>query len=154
MRQLTTLLLLSLFILGCTEDHQQEKLFNEIENLKSINDSLTNLLNEKQNQEVLIEEHHSPNHWYNEQYDGKQFIRNGIKDPEEYIKQQLRARPELIPIKAVLGGTMSFGRIQLLSHEWLITDFDDGHILGKAIFKYRLNDKQQLEFELLSSSSP
>ena len=46
---------------------------------------------------------------------------------------------------------MTFGNIQLLSKEWLIADFDDGHVQGRAIYKYKLNKKGQLEFELLNS---
>jgi len=57
----------------------------------------------------------------------------------------------LIPLQAVLGGTMTFGNIQFLSKEWLIADFDDGHVQGRAIYKYKLNKKGQLEFELLNS---
>jgi hypothetical protein len=49
---------------------------------------------------------------------------------------------------------MHFGKIQLLSSEWLIAEFDDGHIWGRGIYKFNLNDQGELEFELLYSLGP
>lgn len=151
MRKLTTLLLLSLFISGCTENNQQKHLLEEVDNLKILNDSLNKVLNEEN---IFDGDIPTSNYWYNAKYDGEQLISNGIENPEEFIEEQLRSNPEIIPLKAVLGGTMRFGNIQLLSSKWIIANYDDGHIQGKAIFKYSLNNKGQLEFELLSSISP
>ncbi|BAO54388.1 hypothetical protein NMS_0379 [Nonlabens marinus S1-08] len=36
----------------------------------------------------------------------------------------------------------------------MIADFDDGHVLGKAIYQYRLTENSELQFELLSFNVP
>jgi len=95
-----------------------------------------------------------PNYWYNEEYDGRKLIKSGITNPSEFIERNLRERPELIPLKPVLGGTMHFTNMQLLSREWIIADYEDGHIQGRAIYKFELNNKGELEFELLNSTDP
>jgi len=88
------------------------------------------------------------------EYHGEELIRNDIPNPEEYVKITLRKKIELISIKAVLGETVRFGNIKLLGSKWLIADFNDGHIEGKAIYNYKLNQKGQLEFELFTSIGP
>jgi hypothetical protein len=141
-----TLTILALFCMfGCTEVNQTESLIAKVDSLKSKNDSLTLLLTEK------VPE---TNNWYEDQYDGHALISKGIQNPSEYIETQFREQTGLIPIEAILGGTMAFGRIQLLRSEWIIADFSDGHIQGSAIYRYRLNKKGQLEFKLISSIGP
>ncbi|WP_134149266.1 hypothetical protein [Flavobacterium sp. 270] len=89
--------------------------------------------------------------WYDSEYDNVDFKKKGIKDPEKFITDGLRSKPELIPIKGVLGGTISFGQIQLLGNKYLIAYYDDGHIEGKSIYQYKLNDSGKLEFKIVGS---
>lgn len=135
----------SLWIFGCKEINQTEDFRTQLDSLKIKNDSLT---------KILTEENPESNYWYDEKYDGEKLIESGITNPSEFIENSLREKTELIPLKAVLGGTMNFGKIQLLSNEWLIAGFDDGHVQGKAIYKYKFNDKGELEFVLLDSIGP
>ena len=145
MKKLTLLILISLFVLSCTEFNRTENLIAEVDSLKIKNDSLAKVLN-KQKPES--------NYWFDAQYDGIKLIENGISDPAELIENTLREKTELIPLKAVLGGTMNFGKIQILSSEWLIAEFDDGHVRGRGIYKYMLNNNGELEFNLLNSIGP
>lgn len=132
----------SLCIFSCRNVNHAENLLAEVDSLKLKNDSLI---------KILAEGKSTSNYWYNAEYDGEKFIQSGIPNPAEFIENDLRKKTQLIPLKAVLGGTMHFGKIQLLSSEWLIADFDDGHIQGRAIYTYKLNEKTQVEFKILSS---
>lgn len=145
MKKLTLIILTALCLFGCTENKQTEHLLATVDRLQIENDSLAQL---------LAEEKPVTNYWYNAEYDGRKFIKSGIPNPAEFIENNLRERPELIPLKPVLGGTMRFINIQLLGREWIIADYEDGHIQGRAIYKYTLNNKGELEFDLLTSIEP
>ena len=53
---------------------------------------------------------------------------------------------------AVLGGTMHYNNIQLLGDKWIIADFEDGHVYGKAIFEYTLLEDDKLNFKIIALS--
>lgn len=139
------ILILPLLLLSCKESdtHQIELLESEIERLKTQNDSLIKSFKTRQP---------DSNYWFNTFYEGRKFIQQGIENPTEFIENALRENPELIPLDGVLGGTMYFGKIQLLSDKWLIAEFEDGHIYGKAIFSYSINKEGIPEFKLLEST--
>jgi hypothetical protein len=141
------LLILTLTLLSCADSNTKrtESLESDFQLLQNKADSLTKLLNEKETK---------TNYWFDSEFDGQKFTQLGIDDPTEYIEKSLREKPELIPLDAVLGGTMNFGKIQLLGNKWLITEFDDGHIYGTAIYKYKLKNNGELEFELLEYTDP
>ena len=145
MKKLSLIILTSICIFGCKEKNQTENLLAKVDSLKTENDSLAKILTEKKSES---------NYWFDAEYDGEKLIEIGIKNPEEFVENTLREKTDLIPLKATLGGTMNFEKIQLLSREWLIADFSDGHVQGRAIYKYKLNKKGQLEFELLNSIEP
>ncbi|MFD0837221.1 hypothetical protein ACFQ0I_15690 [Mariniflexile aquimaris] len=145
MKKLTLIILTSIYIFGCKDINRTENLLAKVDSLKIENDSLTKILTEKKSES---------NYWFDVEYDGKKLIEIGIKNPEEFIENTLREKTELIPLKPTLGGTMNYDKIQLLSREWLIADFSDGHVEGRAIYKYKLNKKGLLEFELLNSIEP
>ncbi len=145
---------ISLCIFGCAETQKEKStsiddlLKTRVDSLKAVNDSLSLQLStytqaQKANQES--------NYWFNANYEGKKFLQKGIEDPETFIENSLRKQTDLIPMEGVLGGTMHFGKIQILSSEWLIAEFEDGHIQGKAIYKFNLNPDGEIEFELLSA---
>ncbi len=145
MNKLTLITLISLCIFSCTKMNRTENLLAKVDSLIIKNDSLS---------KILTKDEPQLNYWFDAEYDGEKFIESGITNPTEFIENNLRKRTELIPLKAVLGGTMQFRSIQLLSSEWLIANFDDGHVQGRAIYKYKLNENGQLEFELLDSIGP
>ena len=145
MKKLSLIILTSICIFACKEKNQTENLLAKVDSLKTENDSLAKILTEKKSES---------NYWFDAEYDGEKLIEIGIKNPEEFVENTLREKTDLIPLKATLGGTMNFEKIQLLSREWLIADFSDGHVQGRAIYKYKLNKKGQLEFELLNSIEP
>lgn len=91
------------------------------------------------------------NKWYNASIEGRTLLKQGIENPEKYIEESLRTKPQLIPIKPVLGGKMRFVRIQVLGSHWVIAEYEDGHIVGRSIYKYQIKPNGEIQFaELLS----
>ena len=91
------------------------------------------------------------NYWFDVEYEGMDLVNKGIENPEKFIENSLRAKPELIPLKPTLGGTMMFENIQLLADKWLIADYSDGHVSGRTIYSFKLNGNKKLEFKALNS---
>lgn len=145
MKKTTLLFLILLCAFGCKKNSPTENLLVKIDSLKAKNDSLTKVATADKTKSLFR---------YESKYDGENLKQKGIVNPEEFIKTSLRKKPELIPLKAVVGGTMDFRNIELLSNEWLIATYDDGHIQGRGLFKYQLNNKGELEFELLNAIGP
>lgn len=141
----------SLCFLSCTNNVQVENKNELIEFLKTENDSLRRITSQLPTSDTITNQNDfNNNYWYNVEQDGRSLKAAGITDPENHIKQALHKNPQLIPQKAVLGGKMHFNKIQLLGSEWLISDYEDGHIQGKALFRYSINN-DEVEFELLDS---
>ena len=71
---------------------------------------------------------------------------DSIAEPEEFILQRIQEKPELITKKAVLGGTMRFTQISFIEEDLLVAEFEDGHIMGKTLFRFRVNRDGELSF--------
>lgn len=138
---------LILFLMSCNNDNNMEvnlELTNKIDSLQVQNDSLREVLVLK-SEEIEVSE--IP-HWYYPETDSRKL--SGIDDPEEYIKSALLEKTDLIPMEAVLGGTMHYNNIQLLGNNWLIADFEDGHVYGKALFEYAIREENKLHFKIIA----
>lgn len=70
-----------------------------------------------------------------------------ISNPEEFLLNHLQKKPELIPKKAVLGGTMRFTGITFINEELFVAEYEDGHIMGKTVYKYSMDRQGNLLFE-------
>ncbi|WP_281637985.1 hypothetical protein [Flavobacterium marginilacus] len=149
MKTLITILL-SISILSCERQNHDNNLYNEKlksenELLKHKNDSLKNELNKANLKE---------SYWFDAEYEGLKLTERGIKKPEQFIINSLQKKPELIPLKPALGGKMEFGNFKILSDEWIIVDYSDGHVEGKTIYSYKLNKNNTLEFKILNTTQP
>lgn len=141
--------LLLLAFLSCNNNNDtNEKLLHELESLKVENDTLMELLTREKIEPIVSE---TPQ-WYYPETDSRELLEAGVEDPKDYIKNALLERIDLIPIDAVLGGTMRYNNIQILGDKWIIADFEDGHVYGKAIFEYEIKDKDQLQFKIIALS--
>lgn len=147
--KISLLFLLILLLFGCNHKAEKAELMSKIEALTSQKDSLTNLKNQLEIKLDSITKEN--NYWFDNQVDGKELSEMGIKNPKEFIIQSLMKKTELIPIEGVLGGQMKFMHIQLLSKEWLIAYYEDGHTGGRALYNYKLNNGK-LDFKLIESS--
>ncbi len=52
-------------------------------------------------------------------------------------------------MKAVLGGTMEFREVKVITEDWVLAIYDDGHVQGKSIFEYKLQPDGEIEFSKL-----
>jgi hypothetical protein len=136
--------------ISCT-NHQSEELVRkelEVKQLTTENDSIKKelfLLTEK------IKTEHSAIYWLSVNH--QEYEKYGIKNLEEFLDVEVRKMTEIIPLKAVLGGTMNFENIKILSEKWLITDYSDGHIYGKSLFEYHIDQNKNLSLKLIASQS-
>jgi len=89
-----------------------------------------------------------------ESWSYSRFEQYGIPDPEAFIDSTLRSRPQLIPVKGVLGGTMQFYKIQLINDIWVYAEYEDGHISGSTIFQYTFNTDGSLQFKPVLQYAP
>jgi hypothetical protein len=139
MKKLKYLLLLNL-ILACgkpseytSDEKKVDSLETEIVRLKMENDSLAEML---QNKSFKTKE-------YPKYFDS-------IEQPEVFILEKLREKQHLIPKKPVLGGTMHFTSISFINDHLILAEYEDGHIMGRAIYQYKMDKNGNLIFELLS----
>jgi len=145
------ILFLIVFSITCCETPDRasnlavEKLLSKNDDLKQQIDSLNTALKELRSTE---------NYWFANEHEGTAFVEKGINDPKTSIEKALREKPELIPLEAVLGGTMRFGNIEILSDKWVIADYDDDHVTGKSIYRYQLTQNKTFAFELVDSKGP
>ena len=79
---------------------------------------------------------------------------DSIDDPKEFISKSLKEKPELIPLEPVVGGTMKFRNVKVLTNDWVLGIYDDGHIEGKSIYQYRLQPDGKLKFTHVTSAEP
>ncbi len=126
--------------MGCTHDDNSLVLQEKIDQLEQQVDSLT--------KELSTSKPAGDNPWFDKNQAPK-ILAHNIPDPEQFIDSSLRSKPDIIPLQAVLGGQMNFNKIQVLGDKWIIADYEDGHVLGKTIFSYTLNEEGELEFRAL-----
>ena len=136
MRKIIIIFIVSI-IVSC-DNHKETQLIIKIDSLKIINSNLItkndSLLKE------IISLKKDANYWL-----------DSTKNNPSKIIENIQKKPELIPLSAILGGTMNFGKIQVLSNEWIIAEFDDGHIMGRAIYEYRIENNGTINFKLIKS---
>lgn len=75
----------------------------------------------------------------------------GIDDPEDYITSDLMSKPELIPYKGVLGGTMRTWDVSLLGNHWAVAYIEDGHVAGKMLLKYSVTKDKKVKWVVMDS---
>lgn len=141
-------LTLVILVFGCNHKSEKAELVSQIESLTTEKDSLVHIKNQL---EIKIDSiNRESNFWYQNEIQGKQFLEMGIKNPREYITNSLLHKPELIPLKPIMGGQMKFLQVELLGKECLIAYYEDGHISGRAIYSYELKNGS-LDFKLIAS---
>lgn len=66
--------------------------------------------------------------------------RSGFKGAPEDLVEQIKSRSEWIPYDGILGGTMQFRNVYLLSDRWALGEFDDGHAAGYGLFQFVIDN--------------
>lgn len=148
------IVLLSIALISISCSDKEKKSENSSAQFDSLNTRIEKLKNENSSlRKDLMDKTAETNYWYANDFEGRKLIDQGIINPAEYIADQLKNQPEIIPMKAVLGGKMHFLNVQILGRKWIIADYEDGHVLGKAIFKYKVGKDGKVSFELISQES-
>lgn len=148
------IILVSVFfsILSCAEVEKNKNLSST--EIDSLNITIEKLRNENSSlRKDLMDKSAETNYWYANDFEGRKLMDQGIINPSEYIADQLKDQPEIIPMKAVLGGKMHFLNVQILGREWIIADYEDGHVLGKALFQYKVNKDGKVDFKLIQQEA-
>ncbi len=142
----------ALSVLSCAEIEKKPE--SSTAEIDSLNTKIENLKNENSSlRKDLMDKSAETNYWYANDFEGRKLMDQGIINPSEYIADQLKEQPQVIPMKAVLGGTMHFLNVQILGRDWIIADYEDGHVMGKAIFKYKVSKDGKVDFELISQEA-
>ncbi len=75
---------------------------------------------------------------------------DSIPEPEKFLLEKLREKQNLIPKKPVLGGSMHFTSVSFINDHLILAEYEDGHIMGRAIYQYKMDKNGNLILELLS----
>ena len=128
-------------LLSCTNAAEKEKTELRIDNLET---DVTELKIEKDSLEKELQLLKSRNPVvFTKDFDS-------LEKPEVYIVEALERNSQLIPEKSVLGGTMRFVDSEILNERFIWAAYEDGHIAGEAIFQYKLNEADSIDFKLIS----
>jgi hypothetical protein len=117
---------------GYTE--RERLLRSEMDSVKVYLDRLAELLEEKPGLSSL---------------DVERMKDRGLKDPVDDIKASLREKRELIPYEGVMGGTMDFYEIHVLTPRWVLAYFEDGHVGGYMLLEYDVSEDGKVSWELI-----
>lgn len=135
--------------MNCSGDDEPAQPRVQVDSLKANLNAAEHVIDSLQQ---VIDEGQMANPWFNTALEGRVLLRKGIENPEAHIKQSLREKPELISIKPVLGGTMRFTNIQVLGSQWVIAEYEDGHIMGRTIYEYSIEQNGDIRFTELTST--
>ncbi len=139
------LLLIATF--GCQNEQR------ELQEMEAVVDSLTGIVEVQQRRNDSLEQISqniaSPGFpvYFKKEFDT-------INDPKAYIINALQQQREKIPIDAVLGGNMEYRQIEILTEDWVMAVYDDGHIQGKSIYEYELQPNGEVIFTEVVSRLP
>jgi len=75
---------------------------------------------------------------------------DSIPEPEKFLLEKLREKQNLIPKRPVLGGTMHFTSVSFINDHLILAEYEDGHIMGRSIYQYKMDKNGNLIFKLLS----
>jgi hypothetical protein len=86
-------------------------------------------------------------------WEAQELQRKGLEDPATELLADLAKRPELLPYRGSLGGTMRIwpGQSTVLSREWVYAYFEDGHRAGHALFAYTVDDSGGIRWQRLAA---
>lgn len=128
-------------LLSCTNAAEKEKTELRIDNLEA---EVAELKIEKDSLEKELQLLQSRNPVvFTKDFDS-------LEKPEVYIVEALERNSQLIPEKSVLGGTMRFVDSEILNERFIWAAYEDGHVAGEAIFQYKLNEADSVDFKLIS----
>ena len=88
------------------------------------------------------------NLWFTDE-DINELKQKGIQSPEKEIIGNLFENTQMIPYYGTLGGKMWIGDVKLLGDRWAIAYFQDGHIDGEMILRYRITKDSTIKWTVI-----
>lgn len=76
---------------------------------------------------------------------------SGLQDPVRDLTADLERHNELIPYSGVLGGTMRFTQVRVLSSRYALAAFEDGHVSGEALLEYGVSPGGKISWKVVGS---
>lgn len=76
---------------------------------------------------------------------------DNISEPEKFILEELQEDKTLIPKEAVLGGSMRFTKVSFINDELVVAEYEDGHVMGRGIYRYKIDNSGEIQFNLLAT---
>lgn len=148
MKKIVLFFLPAIVLLSCSD----EKTTSNSEPLQQKLDSLATVVKDERNRadslQLILKSKDSTKAAYPIFFGNKY---EGIEDPEQFIKNQLKNQPDKIPLKPVLGGNMEFRKIDVISEKWLLAIYDDGHVQGKAVMEYNLQPDGSVKYTVVGT---
>lgn len=136
------------FVLSCKDNTEQIKNYeSRISALEQQLDSFSGV-NHQLNEEISVAKN---NQWFGIEQKAEILKNLNIENPEKHIEDKLREQTEILPLKAVLGGTMTIDHIVILNEDWIIANYSDGHVYGESIIQYKIDKNGKLKFKVLLS---
>lgn len=146
--RISIVLCLLLLVSACKESPKNTTLEEDSSKITTLNNKLQTMEKERDSLQILLD-NATTNRWFGEM-ESRAFKEMGIDTPEKYIRVALQNNPSVIPLDGVLGGTMFFTDIEILGTKWIIASYEDGHIMGRSIFTYKINPETlEVEFDVL-----
>lgn len=147
--KIALLLVITVLVFSSCKDNEKDMAKTEME-LDSLSRELALYKKTSDSLQALIEKGDMASDY--KVYYGKKF--DSIEDPAAFIIESLKKKPELIPLKPKVGGKMEFRKVKVLTEEWVLGIYDDGHIQGKSIYSYRMQPDGKLKFTHITSREP
>lgn len=148
--RISIILCLLLLVSACKESPKNTTLEEDSSEITTLKYKLLAVEKERDSLLLLVEDASTnSNKWFGDM-ESKSFKDMGVDNPESYIRGTLQNNPSAIPLDGVLGGTMFFTDIEILGTKWIIASYEDGHIMGRSIFTYKINPETlEVEFSVL-----
>ena len=130
-----------LLFLSCSNEAEEEKMNLRVNDLEADLNGLK-IENDSLKKELRLLKSRNPVA-FTEAFDT-------LENPETFIVESLERNSKLIPEESVLGGTMRFVDTEILNDRFIWAYYEDGHVAGEAIFQYKLNEADSIDFKLVS----
>lgn len=128
----------------------QEKLDENLESIERLDESLVLSKKKLSEYEAINLELEDALRLATEPGFGATYIleQKGIKDYRVLI-EDLKEHNEIIGYDGILGGTMYFSDVRILTKDWAFAFFDDGHYGGYGLYSFEITDNQDIRWKTI-----
>lgn len=121
---------------------------NSKEEMTDAVSNLATLCKEAEEQIEALEDSLNANNLILNDYDIFTLKEYDIDDTDD-ILDDLFLQTDLIESEPVLGGTMRFVSAYMISKDWVIGSFEDGHLAGVGIYQFEVLDNTDITWRII-----